>query len=361
VNTIEFREVSKVFRQRHASAPKGDLWALRDVTFACREGEVLGVVGRNGCGKSTLLKLAANVTRATSGHVHCAGPVAPMLELGAGFHHDLTGRDNIHLNGSLLGLPRPIGPALVDEIVAFAELEGHIDKPVKHYSSGMYARLGFAIAVHSPARLLLIDEVLAVGDKLFQEKCFARMRYMRDQGTTILLVSHDPWLVRNFCTRTLVLEAGRLVADAEPEEALLIYDWRLRGLTARATGCSITGVECRDYGGCKTICAGFSVRESGSSWSLVLRIRRFDGVCCAVSKSPAFTGGRAGVATLRFKDLPLAPGDYRVEMSIEDATSHVLLAGGTPVNFSVPQTDGSSHWLPEQDGVVRAGSTWIVE
>jgi ABC-type polysaccharide/polyol phosphate transport system ATPase subunit len=230
MTTLRFDHVSKVFRQRHSHAPDGNLQALRDVDFECEEGEVLGLIGRNGCGKSTLLKLAAGVTSPTSGKVTCVKPVAPMLELGAGFHPDLTGRDNVRLNACLLGLGWRISPSLFDEIVAFAELEQHVDTPVKHYSSGMYTRLGFAVAVHSPARLLLVDEVLSVGDRLFQEKCFARMQYLRDRGTTIVLVSHDNWWIRNFCGRALVIDEGRVVADAKPDEALQAYDCQLRGL-----------------------------------------------------------------------------------------------------------------------------------
>ena len=212
---------------------------MRDITFECQEGEALGLAGRNGCGKSTLLKLAANVTQPTFGKVSCVKPVAPMLEVGAGFHHDLTGRDNVHLNGSFLGLGRRVSPALLDEIVAFAEIEQHIDTPVKHYSSGMYARLAFAVAVHSPARLLLVDEVLQVGDALFRQKCIDRMKHLREQGATVLLVSHESGSLRSFCNRVLVIDEGRAIAEGAPEEALQVYEQKLRGL---GTGTSMRDV-----------------------------------------------------------------------------------------------------------------------
>ncbi len=250
MTTIRFDDVSKVFRQRHADAPESDLWALRDVSFECAEGDVLGLVGRNGCGKSTLLKLAAGITAATHGSVFCQQPIAPMLELGAGFHPDLTGRDNVALNGALLGLGRRLAPALFDEIVAFAELEQHIDTPVKHYSSGMYARLGFAVAVHSRARVLLVDEVLSVGDQLFRRKCLTRMRHLREQGTTILLVSHDAASIRTFCSRVLAIDRGRIIADTRPEEALRVYEWSLRGIASeRARGVTISRVMAFDGDG----------------------------------------------------------------------------------------------------------------
>ncbi len=182
-----FDRVSKMYRTPSA----GEHWVLRDISFECQEGEIVAILGRNGSGKSTCLKLAAGVTAPTAGSLFCARPVAPMLELGAGFHPDLTGRENIRLNATFVGLGRKISARLFDEIVAFAELEPHVDLPVKHYSSGMYARLGFAVAVHSPARVLLIDEVLAVGDSSFRQKCFDRILRLRDEGTTILFVSHD--------------------------------------------------------------------------------------------------------------------------------------------------------------------------
>ena len=221
---LRFENVSKKYRQRHQHEADSDLWALRDVCFECNQGEVLGLVGRNGCGKSTVLKLAAGVTAATSGNVTTMKPIAPMLELGAGFHPDLTGRDNIHLSGSLLGMGRKLTHSQFDEIVAFAELETHIDTPVKHYSTGMSARLGFAIAVHSMAPLLLVDEVLSVGDKQFQQKCLTRMMQLRDNGTTIVLVSHDDTLIRKFYTRALLFESGRLLSDTTPDDALHQYD-----------------------------------------------------------------------------------------------------------------------------------------
>lgn len=365
---IRFERVSKRFRQRHAHAPDGDLWALRDVSFECREGEVLGLIGRNGCGKSTLLKLAANVTFPTAGKVTCVRPVAPMLELGAGFHPDLTGRDNIQLNGCLLGLGRRIRPSLLDQIVAFAELEQHVDTPVKHYSSGMYARLGFAVAVHSPARLLLVDEVLSVGDQLFQEKCIERMKHLRDHGTTIVLVSHDNWWIRNFCSRALVIDAGRVIADCKPEEALQAYDWRLRGLPGdQPSGVSVTLVEVLASTGAEvTALQGTSVRlrvvyDAGgaqAAWLLVARVRRDDGVYCATCANENMGRSQNGVAIAEIEDLHLAAGQYVVEVSIEDASSRVPLAAQVSRTFVVLRTDGQIDSSRGYDGVMKVRSRW---
>lgn len=365
MTTIRFEHVSKMFRQRHAHAPDGDLWALRDVSFECGEGDVLGLIGRNGCGKSTLLKLAARVTSPTQGIVTCARPVAPMLELGAGFHPDLTGRDNIQLNGCLLGLGWRIKPSLLDEIVAFAEVEQHVDTPVKHYSSGMYARLGFAVAVHSPARLLLVDEVLSVGDKLFQQKCFSRMQYLRDQGTTIVVVSHDDWWIRNFCKRALVMDAGHVVADSNPEEALQAYRWRLRGVSGdQRSHVTIQSVEVFDPDGAPLgplpgtairVRIAFDAHGASADWSFVARVRREDGVYCATCVSQRPPDASAGIAIVEIADLYLAVGRYVMEVSIEDTQSLVPLAAQISETFSVK---GPFDLKRGYDGVIKARHRW---
>jgi len=188
--------------------------ALDDVAFTVETGEVLGIIGHNGAGKSTLLKLLARVTRPTTGRVSVRGKVAPLIEVGAGLVGDLTGRENIYLNASILGLKRSEIEAKFDEIVAFAELEQFIDTPIKRYSSGMQVRLGFAVATSISADILIIDEVLAVGDLAFQRKCFSRMEeIIKGRGLTVLLVSHNIRQVERLCTRVLLLEYGRVVED----------------------------------------------------------------------------------------------------------------------------------------------------
>jgi len=367
MTTIRFEQVSKLFRQRHAHAPDGELWAVKNVSFECREGEVLGVIGRNGCGKSTLLKLAANVTAPTRGQVTCVRPVAPMLELGAGFHQDLTGRDNIQLNGCLLGLGRRIPKSLFDEIVSFAEIAQHVDTPVKHYSSGMYARLGFAIAVHSPARLLLVDEVLAVGDQSFKKKCLDRMKYLRDKGTTIVLVSHDSWWIRNFCDRALFMDSGGVVVDGRPEEALQAYDWRLHGGIDQPRRVSVNSVEALDCQGAEfrsllgsslRVRAFYDAEGAVAPWLLVARVRRDDGTYCASCVSETPDGRRSGVAIAEVEDLRLVAGKYVVEVSIEDALLRTPMATRASEPFSVPPLDPQSNsWTP-YDGVMKVRHHW---
>ena len=205
-------------------SPGIELWALRDVSFDITPGEVVGVLGLNGAGKSTLLKIVCRIMRPTSGRVELYGRIATILEVGTGFHPDLTGRANVYLNGSLLGMTRSEIDGAFDAIVAFAELEQFVDVPVRHYSSGMYLRLAFAVAVHLKPEILVIDEVLAVGDVGFQRRCLAKMAEVASDGRTILLVSHDLASVARLCDRALLLERGRLAADGRAPavvEALL--------------------------------------------------------------------------------------------------------------------------------------------
>ncbi|MBZ5627426.1 MAG: ABC transporter ATP-binding protein [Acidobacteriia bacterium] len=196
----------------------GTIWALRDVSFEIGEGEVVGIIGRNGAGKSTLLKVLSRITEPTTGRAEVRGRVGSLLEVGTGFHPELTGRDNIFLNGAILGMRKAEIQGKFDEIVAFAEIEKFLDTPVKHYSSGMYVRLAFAVAAHLDPEILLVDEVLAVGDAPFQAKCFDRLRKVNQTGRTILFVSHNMAALREVCRRGIVLQGGALLADGEMNE-----------------------------------------------------------------------------------------------------------------------------------------------
>src|SRR5438105_6798713 len=199
------------------------LWALSDVNLEVRRGEMLGVIGHNGAGKSTLLKLLSRITRPTTGEVEIYGRVGSLLEVGTGFHPDLTGRENVYLNGAVLGMKRTEIARKFDEIVAFSELEKFIETPVKFYSSGMYVRLAFAVAAHLEPEILIMDEVLAVGDAAFQQKCLDKMREIRRQGRTIFFVSHSMPAVTRLCKRAVLLEQGRVVADGAPQEVINHY------------------------------------------------------------------------------------------------------------------------------------------
>ncbi len=197
--------------------------ALKGVSFEVRAGETLGIIGRNGSGKSTLLKIIAGIFPPTTGTVEVNGSVSPLIELGAGFHPELTGRENIILGGALLGVDPVEMEVKVASIVAFAELEQFLDVPVKQYSSGMFARLGFAVATEIDPDILLVDEILAVGDEAFQQKCLERMSNFRRQGKTIVFVSHDLSGVQSLCDRVLLLDNGRVITEGTPEEAIARY------------------------------------------------------------------------------------------------------------------------------------------
>lgn len=216
------REAFAHFHRRTRSTHH-DFEALKRVSFEVPHGTTLGIIGRNGSGKSTILKIIAGVYRASSGAVEVNGSTAPLIELGAGFHHELTGRENILINGLLLGLSKREIQRLEPGIIEFAEIGDFIDAPVKQYSSGMYMRLAFSVATAVDPDILLIDEILAVGDAGFRLKCFDRINAFRDRGKTIILVSHDADQIRQFCDRALVLHNGELVADELPSQALARY------------------------------------------------------------------------------------------------------------------------------------------
>ncbi len=206
-----------------AAAGPQEFWALNDVSFEVKRGEVVGIIGRNGAGKSTLLKILSRITEPTSGSVDIYGRVGSLLEVGTGFHPELTGRENIYLNGAILGMKRDEIARQFDAIVEFAEIEKFVDTPVKHYSSGMYLRLAFAVAAHLEPEILLVDEVLAVGDAAFQKKCLGKMGAVAKEGRTVLFVSHDLGAIQSLCRRSLLLNGGEIMADGPTEQVVYNY------------------------------------------------------------------------------------------------------------------------------------------
>lgn len=211
-----FRSLTRI-RENGGRRTKESIWALKDVSFEVKRGEVVGIIGRNGAGKSTLLKILSSITEPTKGYADIYGRVGSLLEVGTGFHPELTGRENIYLNGAILGMQRAEIEKKFDEIVAFAEVEKFIDTPVKRYSSGMYLRLAFAVAAHLEPEILIVDEVLAVGDLNFQKKCMGKMNSVAKHGQTVLFVSHNLAAVRQLCSTTVLLERGgvRCVGDSD--------------------------------------------------------------------------------------------------------------------------------------------------
>jgi ABC-type polysaccharide/polyol phosphate transport system ATPase subunit len=242
---IELRGVSKAFRIRHNATQsikvrliglvdsrqrerRHELWVLRDIDLAVRRGEWVGLIGSNGSGKSTLLRVMAGIYHPSAGRVIVEGRVAPVIELGVGFHPDLTGRENVHLSTSLYGLSRRETDRLYPRVVAFAELGDFVEAPLKTYSMGMCLRLGFSIAAHLDPDLLLVDEVLSVGDEPFQQKCLRRMDELRRRGTTVILVSHSMRTMERMCDRACLLVRGRLGMEGEPAKVVACYRETLR-------------------------------------------------------------------------------------------------------------------------------------
>ena len=238
MNDLELKKVSKKYRIRRETDTNGsflgkllslrkrreDFWALKEISFNVRRGEALGIIGHNGAGKSTILKLLSRITTPSAGEMMINGRLSALIEVGAGFHPELTGRENIYLNGSILGMLRREITEKLDSIVDFAELRQFIDTPVKRYSSGMYVRLGFSIAAHLDPDILLLDEVLAVGDAAFQEKCIQRITELKKSGTTIIFISHDLRAVQKLCDRVILLKKGQIAADGEPRETIALYE-----------------------------------------------------------------------------------------------------------------------------------------
>src|SRR5215208_2773574 len=247
---LELKKVSKKYRiRRKAEASssflrklvslrkrKEDFWALKDISFSVQRAEALGIIGHNGAGKSTILKLLSRITTPSSGEIMINGRLSALIEVGSGFHPELTGRENIYLNGSILGMLRREITKKLDSIVDFAELRQFIDTPVKRYSSGMYVRLGFSIAAHLDPDILLLDEVLAVGDASFQRKCIQRITELKENGTTIVFISHDLRSVQKLCDRVILLKKGRIEADGGPEETIALYQSSSQQLASEAAG-----------------------------------------------------------------------------------------------------------------------------
>ena len=272
------------WRRRLQGKPSEDLsdkshfWALREVSFDVRHGEVLGLLGRNGAGKTTLLKIVSRITSPSSGKVKVRGRIASLLEVGTGFHMDLTGRDNVFLNGTILGMTRAEVARKFDEIVAFSGIEEFIDTPVKRYSIGMRVRLAFAVAAHLEPEILLIDEVLAVGDASFQQKCLGKIGEVSRAGRTVLFVSHNAAAIESLCTRGVVMEHGRVAFDGTQSDAIDFYAASRAGLSAdlaertdrKGTGdLRITGIEIRNAAGAIT-----TTVRSGEDIEIALKFRR---------------------------------------------------------------------------------------
>ena len=346
----------------YKKAPKKeDFWALRDVSFEVRQGEVLGVIGRNGAGKSTLLKVLSRITEPTEGLARIRGRVASLLEVGTGFHPELTGRENIYLNGSILGMSKAEIRKKFDEIVAFAEIDQFLDTPVKRYSSGMYVRLAFSVAAHLEPEILVVDEVLAVGDVGFQRKCMDYMKNLARSGITILMVSHNLFAVKAMCRRVLVLSGGRRQFDGPPAEGINIYE-KDSQLEADPWAVGVIGesidhwpVVIRfveyldtegnprtvyDYGERMLVRIHYEVRRPVKYPNFYFAIRRSDNVACC-SFSAARDGvtvpllDKSGVIELQTPPLRLVSDQYGSWAIVWDREFKNLYCGQIGPNFHV--------------------------
>ena len=296
------------------------LWALKDVNFSVEQGEVLGIIGRNGAGKSTLLKILSRVTAPSSGRVKVKGRIASLLEVGTGFHPDLTGRENTYLNGAILGMSRKEIDRKFAEIVDFAEIEPFIDTPVKRYSSGMYVRLAFAVAGHLDPEILAVDEVLAVGDAAFQKKCLGKMGEAARSGRTVLFVSHNIGQMRNLCQRGLVIDKGNLFFDGEISQAIAKYYGMLATRSNNSENTfgflewkftNTNQPHVIDGMGAVDLEIGINLDRSLAKASLILKLQTTDGQTVSGWWFPSVQISK-GTHQLSFKipSLPLAPGVY---------------------------------------------------
>ena len=375
VHARQARSLKELFVLR-GRTEAADVWALRDVTVGIERGEAVGLVGRNGSGKSTLLRLLAGIIEPTEGRVAVGGRVGSLLELGAGFHPDFSGRENVFLNGSIYGLERAQIRERFDEIVAFAELEDAIDRPVRTYSSGMYMRLGFAIAAHLDADVLLLDEVFAVGDEAFQRKCFGTIFEFKQRGGTIVFVSHDATQVERLCERAVLLRDGGMEFDGPTHEAIVRYrrvlaaesdpDERAGGLRewgtgeASIVGARLVGSEGRDR---QQFLAGepFSLQlhveaENGIAPPLLQLELRDEGGLLVASDAvdTAALGWAGGGRSIRYdvERLPLSAGRFHLRLGLSDSTGERVLHWLDDALTFVVYPEG------EERGVVRLAGSW---
>lgn len=329
---------------------RSEMWALREVNLRVDEGETLGIIGRNGAGKTTLLRLLAGVSRPTEGAVRIYGRIAPLISVGVGFHQEMSGRENVHVNGMLLGLTSRQVVDRFESIVEFAELGDFIDTPVKFYSSGMLMRLGFAVLVHIDPQVLLIDEVLAVGDAGFQKKCFDEMRAMQQRGTSIVIVSHSELAIRHLCSRAVLIRQGRVEFEGQPDDViarhveLMSSDVKATGGSDRATvleGRLVAGDSPGGYASHNQrvevhLRLRFLVRIGAPE--ILLRVFTETGMLVCVHACPpvpnrsGFEAGEESEINIAFH-AALGGGVYKVVVEIQESSSAepVLRTGGFPL------------------------------
>ncbi len=363
---------SLLFPNRDGGAD--DLWALQDISFAVEPGEAFGIIGHNGAGKSTMLKLLAGIMPVTRGRIDRQGRLACLIEVGAGFHPELTGRENVYLNGVILGMTRREVQARMDSIVAFADLEKFMEVPVKRYSSGMYMRLGFSVAVHAHPEVLLIDEVLAVGDQAFQHRCLQTIGDLRRQGTAVVLVSHSFFTVLGTCSRAMWLDHGRIRSIGAADEVVKAYERQVQGLEvgqevhfengemARFSHPELRSAVPMPSGGTLSVAMDLDLNTRLRP-ILGFGVVRSDGMACAASNTRV-QGGLAPEMSGHHRielDLPglrLVPGGYRLIVEVTDEHQSTTLARCAlpfQVTSHIPNLD------PQFYGVFLPEHRWAVD
>ncbi|MBC8044524.1 MAG: ABC transporter ATP-binding protein [Rhizobacter sp.] len=387
-----FRKLFK--RQRGGEAKDAQsneaFWALRDVSFDVHQGEAVGIIGRNGAGKSTLLKILSQIVAPTTGEIKIHGRVASLLEVGTGFHAELSGRENIYLNGSILGMRRKEIDSKFDEIVDFAGVERFLDTPVKRYSSGMYVRLAFAVAAYLEPEILIVDEVLAVGDAEFQKKCLGKMREVSsNEGRTVLFVSHNMAAVDNLCTRGVVLNQGQVQLVGTKSEAITAYlattsvhnfDLRHRQDRRGLGGIRILEIELRDTASGRSIdtmmsgqdidvCFHYEATEEESSRQVIVSLQlRTNLDVPAVLHHNRLSGQafgklpRVGTFICRLRRLPLVPSTYRLTYSLDSERGCLdSIDNATDVVVTDGDFYGTGEVPPSSHATVLADGAWRVE
>jgi len=340
----------------HAQKPKGEFWALRNASFEIKRGENVGIIGLNGAGKSTLLKILSRIVTPTEGEATIKGRLGALLEVGTGFHRELTGRENIFLYGSILGMDRDEVTAKFERIAEFSEIKKFLDTPVKHYSSGMYVRLAFAVAAHLDPDILLLDEVLAVGDFLFQKKCLDFAKSLEQRGSTILFVSHNMFSIKTMCPRVIYLRKGEVVFDGPTDEGLGLYERDSKLSTLRwfqpteASTVEITNVELFSEDGRPKTVFDFSERlririsyrapKAVAAPNFLCTIRRLDDIfCCnfssAADGAPIDSIEGEGSVEILTQGLRLVSDQYRVEIVIRQQGFESIVAAQTGPSFHV--------------------------
>ncbi len=385
-NTLRDALAARLRRNGHASETN-TIWALKDVSFEVKRGEVVGVIGRNGAGKSTLLKILSRITEPTSGRAEIHGRVGSLLEVGTGFHPELTGRENIYLNGAILGMKRTEIAARFDEIVAFAEVEKFLDTPVKRYSSGMYVRLAFAVAAHLEPEILLVDEVLAVGDISFQRKCLGKMDAVAKEGRTVVFVSHNMVAVENLCSRGFLMRQGILHRIENARNAVRIYLSECQDSTAPSSrvmaenhehGIALLGISAVDTQGEKLefvrsgedLLLSMNIRTARQISRLVATVGLNDPyntrVCVLHSDIAGYeltVGEGAHTILCRVPRLIVVPGEYKLDIHLFSGTDSILWAPGLGTLQIAPGDFYNRGKLPDPSwaGYFYVEQSWTVE